>query len=368
MCGSDYIRYELDFSEEGICSVPITNDITEFVGDHEMYIEITSDNEVIGRTNSVNLRVYPFNGLCSEIIRREVYIARIEELEERIENDESIFSNIKNAISATHVPIDDTTPTSEYTSLIRSIPRVALSDIVDIFEGTYIGTYEIPYGTTKLSDYLFYHSAISGFIIPSTVTEIGASCFSNCSNITEFIIPDTVNEIGTYTFEYCKNLSSVTIGSGLTVIPYRAFCNCTNLHNIVIPENITQIYDQAFIQTRLINVNIHHGLQRLGFAVFSGLSTMTTLTLPNTLTSIDAYVFGGCSNLENVTIENGFNANNLNLASSTKYSANTIVGWLNALYDRTGLSAYTLEIGANNINKLSSEQIAIATNKNWNLA
>ncbi|MBR2280862.1 MAG: leucine-rich repeat domain-containing protein [Ruminococcus sp.] len=368
MCGSDYIRYELDFSEEGICSVPITNDITEFVGDHEMYIEITSDNEVIGRTNSVNLRVYPFSGLCSEIIRREVYIARIAELEERVAGDDSDFSNIKNAISVTHVPIDDTTPTSEYGNLILSIPRIALSDIVCIIEGTYRGVYEIPYGVTKICDYLFNYSSIDNFIIPATVTEIGANSFANCSNITEFTIPDSVTNIGEYAFDSCSNLTSVNLGRGISIIPYRSFSACTSLQSIVIPENIRRIDTQAFIQTKLSNVNIPHGVQELGFAAFSGVSTITTLTLPNTLTSIEDFVFSGCNKIENVTIENGFNADNLNLNSSTKYSANTIVSWLNALYDRTGLSTYTLEIGAANINKLSSEQIAIATNKNWNLA
>lgn len=39
-----------------------------------------------------------------------------------------------------------------------------------------------------------------------------------------------------------------------------------------------------------------------------------------------------------------------------------------ALFDRTGLEPYTLTIGSENIEKLSDEQIAIFTNKNWTLA
>lgn len=368
MCGSDYIRYELDFSEEGICSVPITNDITEFVGDHEMYIEITSDNEVIGKTNSVNLRVYPFNGLCSEIIRRDVYIARIAELEERVAGDDSDFSTIKNAISATHVPIDDTTPTSEYGELILSIPRIALSDIMDIIEGTFSGIYEIPLGITRICDYMFYHSTPSGFIIPDSVTYLGSYSFSYCTNMDEFTIPDYVTTMGSNIFESCTHLSNVSIGNGLTSIPYRAFYSCSNLRNITIPSNIISIGDQAFCSTLLTTVNICHGVQRLGNYSFAAIGSLTTVSLPNTITNMGNATFNACSNLTNVTLENGFNANNLDLSVSEKYSVNTIVSWLNALYDRTGLSAYTLRIGVDNINKLTSEQIAIATNKNWNLA
>jgi hypothetical protein len=41
---------------------------------------------------------------------------------------------------------------------------------------------------------------------------------------------------------------------------------------------------------------------------------------------------------------------------------------LEALADRTGETAYTLTIGATNLNKLTAEQKAIAIGKNWNLA
>jgi len=39
-----------------------------------------------------------------------------------------------------------------------------------------------------------------------------------------------------------------------------------------------------------------------------------------------------------------------------------------ALADRTGQTAYTLTLGATNLKKLSDEQKAIATDKNWTLA
>lgn len=366
--GGNYIRFNLEDFENNECSVPITNDITEFVGEHEMYIEIEADGRVIGVTNLVKLKVYPFSGLGEEIIRRDVYIARIEELEEHIASDDNDFEDIKNAISSTHVQIDVTTPTSEYGNLVRSIPRVILSDVSDIIEGTFTGTYEIPRGVTKICDYLFYHSNISGFIIPDTVTQLGMCCFSFCSEVTELTIPDTVTSLGANTFEYSNMLSSISLGSGLSSIPYRAFYYCNHLSSITIPSNIVSIGDQSFCGTALENVTISHGVQRLGSYSFAALSTLTTLTIPNTLTYTGVCPFNACSNLINVTIENGFNANNLDLSVSTRYSANTILSWINALADRTGQSAYTLRIGSVNINKLTSDQIAIATNKNWNLA
>ena len=79
-------------------------------------------------------------------------------------------------------------------------------------------------------------------------------------------------------------------------------------------------------------------------------------------------LFTNCSRLTNVTLGNNFNCDNLDLSVSTKYSVDTLVAMLTALADRTGQTAYTLTLGTTNLAKLSDEQKAIATDKNWTLA
>ena len=106
----------------------------------------------------------------------------------------------------------------------------------------------------------------------------------------------------------------------------------------------------------------------IGSSAFRNCSSLTTINLPNSITSISVYAFDGCRSLTDVTVESGFNCNNLNLSVSTRYTAETIVSWLEALADRTGQTTFTLTIGATNLNKLTAEQKAIATNKNWTLA
>ena len=71
---------------------------------------------------------------------------------------------------------------------------------------------------------------------------------------------------------------------------------------------------------------------------------------------------------DKVALGDNFNCNGLNLSSSTKYSVDTLVAMFTALADRTGQTAYTLTLGATNLKKLSDEQKAIATDKNWTLA
>jgi hypothetical protein len=78
-------------------------------------------------------------------------------------------------------------------------------------------------------------------------------------------------------------------------------------------------------------------------------------------------VFRNCTSLTNLILAQGFNCNGLSVQWSTRLAAETIIACLEALADRTGQTAYTITFGTTNLNKLTAEQKAIATNKNWNL-
>ena len=152
----------------------------------------------------------------------------------------------------------------------------------------------------------------------------------------------------TVVFSSCTYLETVKYEAGVTNLSNSLFRNCINLKEVELPNTLTTIQSRAF----------------------QSCSSLSTINFPNSLTSIPSgnQPFQSCTSLENVTIENGFNCNYLNLSSSTNYSVETMVSWFNALADRTGDTAYTFTIGATNLNKLTAEQKAIATNKNWTLA
>ena len=139
-----------------------------------------------------------------------------------------------------------------------------------------------------------------------------------------------------------------------------SFINC---------KNITNIGNNAFQGcSSLTTVELPDSLTNIGQDAFDGCTSLTTVELPDSLTNIGNNAFQGCSSLTDVTIKIGFNCNNLNLSASKRYTTETIVSWLEALADRTGQTAYKLTIGTTNLNKLTAEQKAIATNKNWTLA
>ena len=165
-------------------------------------------------------------------------------------------------------------------------------------------------------------------------------------SITSIDFPAEITKIGAYVFYRCLSLTSVTVPGSVSSIEHNAFRESSNLTTVYISNGVTQI----------------------GTSAFNGCSNLTTLFIPNSATIDSLTVFRDCNNLENVVLEPGFNAKNLDLSSSTLYSVETLVAMLNALADRTGQTAYSLTIGSTNLAKLSNEQIAVATQKNWTLA
>ena len=82
--------------------------------------------------------------------------------------------------------------------------------------------------------------------IPNSVTSIGSSAFSQCSNLTSVTIPNSVTSIGSSAFFRCSSLTSVTIPNSVTYIGSGAFDECSSLTSVTIPNSVTSIEFGAF--------------------------------------------------------------------------------------------------------------------------
>ena len=78
-----------------------------------------------------------------------------------------------------------------------------------------------------------------------TVTAIGSSAFSSCSELKEIEIPETVRDISEYAFSYCYSLKKVTIPNIQNIGRY-AFSYCRNLQQMTISGSIQTIGESAF--------------------------------------------------------------------------------------------------------------------------
>lgn len=257
------------------------------------------------------------------------------------------FNSIKSAIEDKGVTVPSGTPTADYADLIENIPAGDATSFIAMVQRSPLSVI-IPDDTTSIGDYAFYrYSNLQGVTIPNSVTSIGEVAFFGCSSLQSVTIPSSVTRIKNNAFFDCSSLQSVTVPNSVTSMGISVFGQCYALTSAVLGSGITSIPDGTFYSCR----------------------SLQSLTISGVVTGrVGNNVFNGCNSLTNLTIASGFNANNLNLSASTLYSAQTIVGWLNALADRTGETAYTLTIGATNLAKLTAEEIAIATSKNWNIA
>ena len=190
----------------------------------------------------------------------------------------------------------------------------------------------------SIKSYVFYKcSGLTSVTIPEGVTSIGVEAFGNCSGFTSITIPEGVTSIGNSAFYNCSKLTSITIPSSVTSIGEYAFCsgsklktagpigggyniefgwtstiidnafnNCFSLTSITIPSSVTSIGKGVFYKcSGFTSITIPEGVTSIGGDAFYNCSNLTSITIPSSVTSIGYRAFYECSKLTSVTIPEG---------------------------------------------------------------
>ena len=178
----------------------------------------------------------------------------------------------------------------------------------------------ITFTVTAIANRAFYYcSGLTDVTIGNSVTSIGKEAFYYCSGLTEVTIGNSVTSIGDNAFYYCSGLTSVIIGNSVTSIGKSAFLFCDKLKNVYISSleswckinfgglnsnplsNAHNLYMNGSLVTDLV---IPNSVTSIGNYAFGGCSRLNSVTIPNTVTSIGSLAFWGCSRLTSVTIGN----------------------------------------------------------------
>ena len=175
----------------------------------------------------------------------------------------------------------------------------------------------VKYSVTSIDYIAFYGcSGLTSVTIPNSVTSIHNFAFLDCSGLTSVTIPNSVTSIGICAFESCSSLTSVTIPNSVTSIGDEAFRYCSKLTEINVEnDNTTYTSENGILfnkdKTTIIsyptsktgtNYTIPNTVTTISAYAFYGCSDITSITLPNSTTSISNHSFASCSNLTSITI------------------------------------------------------------------
>ena len=231
---------------------------------------------------------------------------------------------------------------------------------------TGLNTVEFGKNITSIGENAFNGcKTITSLDLPVGLKTIGANAFQGCAAITGNItFPMDFYSLGKQAFHKCSSLKSVTFSTKLKSIPEFCFAR-TGLETVLVPGNITNIGSYSFAYNpNLTTAHLDHGVQSLGDYIFAECPILKEAYLPNTIGWIASAPFLDCPLLETLVLEQGFNCE-LILTANSQLSTESLVGIIDALADLNGQTSKRLVLGNINLNKLTAEQKAIATNKNW---
>ena len=311
------------------------------------------------------------------------------------------------SISAITIPDSVTTIGEKVFSECTSLESITLGNSVTSIsnyafsECSSLKSIALGNSVNTIGDAAFHScSSLTSIMISDSVTSIGEYVFSNCSSLKSVTISDSVKSIGDYAFAECEKLESISIinpncdiydsgsticngrdygtiffngtiygqlnstaqayankygykfesiekappfegelkdgyltyqvyknhaeltkcdesaegdivipekvkGAPVTSIGYSAFRSCTSISAITIPDSVTSISSDAFnFCTSLTSITIPNSVTSIGGSAFEYCSNLKTITIPTSVTSISGLAFNGTPWLESKQKEN----------------------------------------------------------------
>ncbi|MEX1819626.1 leucine-rich repeat domain-containing protein [Metamycoplasma hominis] len=184
--------------------------------------------------------------------------------------------------------------------------------------------------------------------IPRSIKEIGKGAFSGCANLEELILNEGLEWIDALVFDFSKiSHISVNPNNKNFEIKDNFFIDKNNKKilayldkkttKVTIPSSIKEIGRRAFSGcTNLEEVSLNEGLEKIGDEAFSN-TNIESIIIPDSVKEIGRRAFSSCKNLEEVSLNEGLEKIGAEAFNHTNIESITIPGSIKEI----GYSAFS---------------------------
>ncbi len=139
---------------------------------------------------------------------------------------------------------------------------------------------ELPEGITHIGSYAFTLTGILSFCMPSTVTEVGYSCFFANQQMTEIELSSGLTKLSNGMLSSCNRLRFLKVPEGVITIDTEAVRYCRILDSISLPSTLQEIKHHAFVYNSALSaITVHAVVPPMveGSDVFRNVDRETTV-------------------------------------------------------------------------------------------
>lgn len=143
--------------------------------------------------------------------------------------------------------------------------------------------------------------------MPAEVTGTGsvikASAYETCGDYDYEVLDDgTVSIVGYGGTDTDVVIPSTLDGKTVSTIGTAAFWYCSDIESVTLPNTVTSIESRAFDNCLMKSITIPDSVTSIASYAFADCSELTSVTIPNSISRLEDRVFYNCRGLKSVTI------------------------------------------------------------------